>query len=444
MRLAALLLLAGCFPRDEKKDEAPIEGLEAIFVSPEAVVLPLGGEARLLATGLYADRSTRDLSAVVDWWTGDPDVVAVSEELDREGTVSGVAVGETEVSGTYGGVESNLARVSVTEAEVLGLTVEPGSVSLPVGDEVQLTAWAAWSDGSRGDASAQVRWITGDGGVAQLDRGLLSAVGAGSTEVYVEWDTVRSTDVPVNVVASGGGGGGDVEPNLRIRRVEGAGSAGVVTLSVELENNGDVDAAGFYVDAWLDPGGEPDFGGTGDDYVWVDWVGAGSTTSVDLTLYAGDGEHEVWVLADTNEHVAESDEGDNTWSGSVSTGGGGGDEGGPNLEITYFDWLSDDVSVYYFVDVSNTGTEDAGAFYVDVFVDAWEEPGVDDDGDDFAEVSGLGAGESTYADFLLDVDWCGYHYTCWSWATVDSHDRVAETDEDDNVAGPVEVWNAGY
>lgn len=442
--MTALLLLLACFPKKNKDNEIPTEGLEAIFVAPESLVLPLGGEVRLVATGLYDDRTTRDVTAVVDWESEDRGVAEVSNDLDEEGLVRAEGIGETRVAGTFAGVDSNLVSVAVTDAQVLGLTVEPGSVSLAEGDEVQLTAWAAWSDGSRGDATAQVRWITDDGSVAQLDRGLLSAVGAGETDIHVEWDDAASPDVPVTVIAGGGGGGGGGSggPDLHIRGVEGIGSSGIITLSVEIENTGVVDAAGFFVDAWLDASSEPDFGGTGDDYVWVDWVGAGETTTVELYLYADDGDHTVWVLVDTNEHIDETEEGDNSFYAEISTGGGGGGAGGPNLEITYFDYLSDAYSIYYFVDIANTGTEDAGTFYVDVFVDEWSEPGSDDDGDDYTEIYGLDAGDTTYADFLLDVDWCWY-YGCASWATVDSHDRVEETDETDNVAGPLDVYN-GY
>lgn len=436
----ALLVLAGCAPKRNADDQVPTEGLTAILVTPESAVVPVGGELQLKATGLYDDRTTRDVTAVVDWESDASSVVSVSNDLDEEGLLRGNGVGSASVSGSFGGVESNVVGVSVTDAAVLGLTVEPGSVSLSAGDEVQLTAWAAWSDGGRGDATAQVRWITDDGAVARLDRGLLTAVAAGETQIRATWDDVSSNDVPVRIVSGGGGGGGGGSlPDLRIAGVSGSGSGGYITLSVTVANDGDIDAAGFFVDAFLD-GSEPAFGGTGDDYVWLDWVGAGDSETVNLYLDASDGTHTVWVLADTNEYVAESDEDNNVYSGSISAGGGGGSTGGPNLEITYFDYLSDDVSVYYFVDVANTGTEAAGAFYVDVFVDTWPAPDAEDDGDDYAEFSGLAAGASTYADFLLGVDFCWY-YSCASWATVDSHDRVDETDETDNVAGPLDVWN---
>lgn len=425
------LLLAGCFAKPG--DEA-LEGLVGVLVGPENVVVPLGGSVQLTATGLYEDRTTRDVTALVDWTSSDPEVAGVTADLDAEGLVQGYAVGATEVSAWVGDQESNAVGVTVTDASLLGLTVEPNPIQLGEGQAVQLAAHAAWSDGSRGDAAAQVRWVTDDGSVAQIaSGGLLTAAGAGATAIRAVWDEVASTDVPVTVLA------GSVEPDLYAKRVEGVGGGGVITLSVTVANDGEGGAGGFWVDAWVDPGGEPDFGGTGDDFVLVDWVAPGGETQVELTLYAGEGTHEVWVLVDTNEEVAESDEGNNTFSGSVSggSGGGGGDAGGPNLEVTYFDWLADWESVYYYVDITNSGSADVGEFFVDLFVDRSRAPELYEDGDAYTTVAGLDAGETTYADFLVD-NRCGSY--CESWLLIDGYDQVEETDEDDNVAGPVTVY----
>ena len=74
---------------------------------------------------------------------------------------------------------------------------------------------------------------------------------------------------------------------------------------------------------------------------------------------------------------------------------------GPDLSITYFDYLAYDTEIYYYVDITNTGDEDAGSFYVDVFVDEDDEPELYDDGDDYTTIESLAVGETEYADFLI-------------------------------------------
>jgi len=442
-----LLTLVACFgPRPGK--ELDITGLTGLVITPDAYVVPLGGELQLVAIGVFDDRRTEDVTSAVDWYSSDTSLATVSNELDAEGVLAPRAVGELEVSASAGGVDSNTALVSITDADLVGISVEPAEITLAEGDVMQLQAVAAWSDGSRGDAARQVQWFTDDGGVAQIaSGGELTAAGRGDTTIHCEWEGATSNEVPVEVVA-GGGGGGSGRADLRVRGVEGVGGGGVVTLSVEIANDGDVGAGTFWVDAFLDPSGSPDVGDLGDDFVLVDYLGPGERFEFTMTLYAGTGSHEVVVFADTNDDVSESSESNNQFSGTVS--GGVDDDttwtdttdttwtgGGPNLQVSYFDYLADDTYLYYAVDVTNSGNEDVGEFLIDVFVDRYSAPELYQDGDDWTSVSGLDAGDTAFADFLI-ADWC---YYCESWVLVDGYDYVDETDESDNVDGPLYVFS---
>jgi hypothetical protein len=401
-----------------------------ILVQPEQIVVPTGTGARLTATGLYDDRTSADITHLVDWSSANNGVAKVSNDLDQEGLVSGVAVGDTVVTASLGGVDSVPVNVVVTDAELVGLTVEPKELDLAVGDEVHLQAIAAYSDGNRADSSSQVRWITDDGGVAQIaSGGVLTAAGAGSTTIHADWDGTVSPDVTVTVVQN-------AAVDLKIREVEAQSGSSEVVLTVVIENTGSKGSSDFFVDAWLDPSGTPEVGDYGDDYALVEYVGAGSTTQLSFSFEAGSGHHTVAVVVDSEDSVEESNEGNNVFEGSIDVSGSGG---GPNLEITYFDWVSDETQIYYVVDVTNSGGEDVGSFYVDLYLDQSWEPELFSDGDQYIEASnGLGAGETGYADFLFDVDDCWY---CTSWVLIDSYDQVEETDEDDNVGGPVYAYN---
>ena len=427
----ATILLLACTDKlggdDSGLDKVPV----GILVQPEQLVVPTGTSARLTATGLYDDRTSADVTHLVDWSSGNAGIAKVSNDLDKEGEVTGVAVGATTVTANLGGVDSVPVEVSVTNAELVGLTVEPKSLDLAVGDEVQLKAIAAYSDGNRADSSSQVRWITGDGSVAQIaSGGVLTAAGAGSTTIYADWDGTVSPDVEVSVVQS-------ANVDLKIREVEAESSATDVVLTVVVENTGSKGASDFFVDAWLDPSGTPEVGDYGDDYALVEYVGASDTAQLTFWFDADPGSHTVAVVVDSENTVEESNEGNNIFEGSIDVSGGGGS--GPNLEITYFDWVADETQIYYVVDVTNSGGEDAGVFYVDLYLDQSYEPELYTDGDQYIEATnGLAAGETGYADFLFDVSDC---YYCTSWVLIDSYDEVEETDEDDNVGGPVYAYN---
>lgn len=86
------------------------------------------------------------------------------------------------------------------------------------------------------------------------------------------------------------------------------------------------------------------------------------------------------------------------------------------------------------VTVTNEGTADAGAFRVDLFHDLASAPSVGQTGNQYVQVGSLPAGHSTdvYFDITSPIpdDWS-------MWAIVDTTNAVSESDETDNVSGPV-------
>ena len=400
--------------------------LLGILIAPESLIVPVGSTAQLRATGLYADRTSGDITQFVEW-SSNSAVVSVSNDLDAEGTVEGLSVGETDIVASWQGIDSVPLNASVTSAELLGLTIEPKELDLALGDEVQLAAIAAYSDGKRADSSSQVRWLTDSGSIAQIAAGgVLLAAGEGSTNIRAEWEGMSTPDVPVSVVKS-------AQADLVVKKMSAVASSSDITVTVTIENKGQKGASEFWVDVFLDPSGTPTVGQLGDDFDLLSYVGPGKTIQANFVLPASPGQHTVAVLADSNDDVKESNENNNTFTGQVDAGAGG-----PNLSITLFDYVADDTDIYYVVDVYNSGTETVDEFYIDLFVDPWETPVAGDVGDGYVLVESLAPGETTYADFLVEYDLC---YPCWSHLYVDSDQFIDETDETDNLAGPLYVYN---
>ena len=430
--MLTLMLLSctrGTGPDDTGQFDKELLG---ILIQPEEVVVPLGEEAQLVATGLFDDRTSQDITRIVDWTSSDAGVVNVSNDLDREGLVTGGRVGGARVTANWRGVTSVPVTVNVTDAELVGLTVEPREVQIAKGDTVKLQAIAAYSDGNRADSSTQVRWITGDGTVAQMDPdGTLTGTGLGQTTIVAEFSGLESSEVPVTVVQS-------ADADLMVSQVEAESSEDLIILSVDITNQGDKGATNFWVDVWLDPSTTPKVGDLGDYYDLIPYVGPDETVSVLYEMPTDSGSHTLHVLADTDDAVAESNEDNNAFSGNISVGSG---TQGPNLSVSYFNYTADGESIYYLVDVENTGTTTVSNFYVDLYMDRTTTPEVYEDGDEYVEVTGLEPGETEYADFLLDE----YCWLCYSWIFIDSYDYVDEIDEDDNIDGPlfVESENVG-
>jgi hypothetical protein len=420
-----LLLLGACtdklLPIDDTgdNDSERLGELIGILVTPEKVTLPLGEEVQLRATGLREDRSTVDLTAVVSWSSNNTAVASLSGNLDQEGIVTGQTVGTATIVAGQGAILSTPVTVTVTEAELLGLIVEPESVSLEAGDTVQLRATAAFSDGTRSDASSQVRWITGSGSIATVELGgLLTAVAPGNTEIIAEWEQQQATPLPVTVVSS-------AEPDLSIDTVVFDSSGDEVTVTVRIQNTGNVGASDYWADVFIDPVSAPQPGALGDPYFPLFYTEAGDTTEIVWTFTAAEGDHSLYVLIDSDNEVSESNESNNGSSHAFSVTG---EIGGPNLVITYFDYVADSESIFYVIDVANTGGEDVGEFYIDMWVDSEEDPTASGIGDRYLRIPSLAAGETTFADFLFEDEFCVY---CFSWAMVDTNQEVEETHEGD-------------
>lgn len=436
---AVIALAAACTsggserPFDTDDSDLPEPELLGIVLSPERITLPLGEDVQLQATGLRADRSTEDLTFAVTWHSEDEAIAEPSNRLDAEGLVTGRGIGQTHVWATLDGLRSIDARVTVTEAELLGLTARPSPIVLERGRSVQLTAEAAFSDGTRSDASGQVLWVTGDAAVATLERGgNLTGVQSGQTAVHALWGDVRSPDVPVQVQAQ-------ALPDLRFASVTGEVAGGVLDLRATLENAGPVGASEFWVDLFLDVEGVPGPGSIGEDFRRIAWIGAEQSTVVRFQIPLSESSHRVVLVADIEREVDESDQSNNSFAQTYANDGGAG---GPNLTVPYFDYVSDadDDLVLYGVQVENTGTESVGEFWVDIWYDDATDPTASGLGDDFVRVEGLDPGESASADFFVSAfsveAGCA---RCTSWIMVDTNEEVDETNEADNVSGPLDV-----
>lgn len=444
---ASLLALPACSqPFEDEDDEEGEGGLEedllGILVTPEEVLLPVGSEVQLKATGLLDGRRTADLTTAVAWSVQDEGVASVSNSLDSEGLIYGVAVGTTRLQAELEGVVSPGVDVHVVDADIQRLSVNPTKVTLDAGDTVQMRAYATFSDGSEGEVSSQVRWKIGDGSVATVeDDGLLTAKAEGSTEVQASWEDLDSESVPVTVeAASGGGSGGgsggsDDAADLSITAASGSISGGYLDLDVTVANTGGSSATGFWVDVFLDPSSTPQTGDVGDAYEYIDYIAADDSDTITFQVAVSGSSVDLTVLVDTNDDIDEESESNNSFSTSVS--GGGGSTSGPDLEVTYFDFYADSSTIYYYIDVTNSGDEDIeDLFYVDVFVDESSTPSAPSDGDSYQSVTELAAGETTWVDFEIDES-C---YWCYSYVLVDSYDYIDETDESNNTDGPLSVY----
>jgi hypothetical protein len=440
--LAALALLAsGCSTTFEPPDDTggPSAGpaLIGIGVSPVNPKVVLGEEIQFTATGFYANQTTVDITDTVEWATSDAGVLDVSSSLDSEGLGETLSSGAAQVKASFFEIESNRITVTVTEALIEGLTVSPASAQLEVDGTLQLTAEASFSDGSRGNVSGSVRWITDNGGVVTVDTtGHITAKGAGDTFVTAVYDqggeTFEADPVAVEVVGEGVSVG---QADVRVVGFDVVSTEGGATYTLEVRNSGAAPASGFWVDVWLNRTATPDPPPTsGDAYEYIELLEPGESVELHIPVETSPGTFTSWAMVDSFANVVEGSlgEGNNVWGPETVTISDGGGPIGPDVGISYLQGFVQTDQVLYIVDVTNTGDEVANAFTVGVFSNPGLPPAVGQTPDEVAQVSSLAPGATTTLTIVVRA----LPQTPWqSYVLADAQGQISEPNEGNNLSG---------
>ncbi len=144
--------------------------LVSIAVSPANLTLSPGASRSMTAIGTFSDNSTVDLTTSVVWSSSDTAAVVLSNASGSKGALSAVDVGTATVSATLGGIAGS-TTVTVADATLTEIVVEPIAVSVPAGQAVRYTATAIFSDNSQRDVTNQATWSSSDEMVAILEGG---------------------------------------------------------------------------------------------------------------------------------------------------------------------------------------------------------------------------------------------------------------------------------
>lgn len=161
--------------------------LTAIAVTPSTPSIPNGSTQQFVATGIFSDNTTQNLTAQVAWSSSNTTAATISNAAGSEGLATALAVGSATISATSGGV-SGATVLTVTNATLQSIAVTPPSASSTVGSTRQYTATGTYSDATTRDLTVQVTWASSNTTVATISnaagsQGLASAVGVGTTNI---------------------------------------------------------------------------------------------------------------------------------------------------------------------------------------------------------------------------------------------------------------------
>ncbi len=126
--------------------------LVSLSVSPANSTMPVGATKQFTATGTFSDSSTQDVTLSVLWSSS----TAATAAIDNKGLATSVAAGTSTISAALGSV-SGSTGLTVSNVNLISITVTPASAQIAVGTSLKFTATGTFSDGSVANLSG-ISW----------------------------------------------------------------------------------------------------------------------------------------------------------------------------------------------------------------------------------------------------------------------------------------------
>ncbi|HLO25853.1 MAG TPA: Ig-like domain-containing protein, partial [Geobacteraceae bacterium] len=167
--------------------------LQTITITPPippatTVTMASKTSQQFTATGHFDNGTAQDLTLLVTWSTSDKTIVAISNATSTKGVATGViAGGPITITASFKGI-SGTASVTVVNATLTGITIQPSTATVAVGATQQFLAIGSFTGGFTQDLTKAVKWSSSNKNVAITSngfnsRGLTTAIAVGSTTI---------------------------------------------------------------------------------------------------------------------------------------------------------------------------------------------------------------------------------------------------------------------
>ena len=163
--------------------------LNSININPGNLAIANGTSGSLLATGLYSDLTTQNLTQQVTWQSSDNSIA----EINTDGLVTGYSTGTATITAHLNGLSSTTS-VSVTTETLNSINISPNTSSFAAGTVTQLSAYGIYSDLSTQNLTTQVTWQSSNSSIAEIDQnGLVTGNTTGTVTITADFNGTSST-----------------------------------------------------------------------------------------------------------------------------------------------------------------------------------------------------------------------------------------------------------
>ncbi|CAA0091129.1 Uncharacterised protein [BD1-7 clade bacterium] len=164
---------------------------ESLQINPSDITIPDGLNFQYRLTAQFSDGSFRDVTEQATWLSVNPSIANIGVGNFNPGLLTAVEPGTTEIQARFSNLTIN-SPVTVTDAAVSRLTVQPNTASVARGTQAQLTATAYFTDNSQMDVTNQAGWTSSDPDIVKVETagdqtGLVTGLELGSVEITVAY-----------------------------------------------------------------------------------------------------------------------------------------------------------------------------------------------------------------------------------------------------------------
>ncbi|TGN41463.1 Ig-like domain-containing protein [Marinobacter confluentis] len=173
--------------------------LQGLQVNPASLSLARGTSRLVAVTGIFSDGSNQNVTEQVGWSSSAENLAVVTGSSLVEALEQGTAT----LTASLEGEQVDLA-VTVTDADLVSLSLTPVNASIPLGLSLRYVAQGTFTDGSVQDLSDLVTWTSSDQTVAVISnssssRGRVDTLALGTSTITAVADGVaQSTDLTVD------------------------------------------------------------------------------------------------------------------------------------------------------------------------------------------------------------------------------------------------------
>jgi len=168
--------------------------LVSIGVTPINPTIARGTNQQFVATGIYTDATTQNLTSSVTWTSSAPTIATISNAAGLNGLATSLLVGITTITATSGAISGN-TTLTVSAATLVSIAVTPVNRSIGLGTNQQFVATGTYTAGPTQDLTKSVTWTSSTPAVATISNavgfnGLATSVAAGITTITATSGTI--------------------------------------------------------------------------------------------------------------------------------------------------------------------------------------------------------------------------------------------------------------